>query len=160
MRWRKAKVATLLRVAALVGGVFVAGAAASPAAADGASDFYRNKTIVITVGVAPGGGYDLYARLAAEFLGRHIPGNPNVVVVNMPGGGGLRAALHLYNSAPKDGTTLCAIVQSVGFDSALGQLAAPAEDFNFIGRMTDSVEMQVISGSSPVRTLEDARRRP
>ena len=60
-------------------------------AADSAADFFTGKVITITVGVAPGGGYDLYARLVAEHLGRHIPGRPNITVVNMPGGGGLRA---------------------------------------------------------------------
>ena len=142
-------------VAALVAAL--AGMAPRSNAVAAEAEFYKGKTITITVGVAPGGGYDLYARLAAEFLGRHIAGAPNIVVVNMPGGGGLRAALHLYTSAPRDGTTLCAIVQSVGFDSALGELAAPADAYNFIGRMTDSVEMQIMSGASPIRTLADAR---
>jgi tripartite-type tricarboxylate transporter receptor subunit TctC len=128
-------------------------------AAEPTSDFYAGKTITITVGVGPGGGYDLYARLAAEFLGRHIPGKPNIVVVNLPGGGGLRAALQLFNTAPKDGTALCAIVQSVGFDSVLGELPVRASEFNFIGRMTSSVEMQLLWHTSPTRTLEDAKRR-
>ena len=129
------------------------------AAADGPGDFYIGKTITITVGVAPGGGYDLYARLVAEFLGRHLPGKPSIVVVNMPGGGGLRAAIHLFNTAPKDGTTLCAIVQSVGFDSVLGELPVRADEFQFIGRMTSSVETQLIWHTSPTRTLDDARKR-
>jgi tripartite-type tricarboxylate transporter receptor subunit TctC len=124
-----------------------------------ADDFYAGKTITMTVGVGPGGGYDLYARLAAEFLGRHIPGKPNVIVVNMPGGGGLRAAIHLFNTAPKDGTALCAIVQSVGFDSVLGELPVRADQFSFIGRMTSSVEMQLIWHTSATKTLDDAKHR-
>jgi len=128
-------------------------------AANETAPFYEGKTITMSVGVAPGGGYDLYARLAAEFLGRHIPGKPNILVVNMPGGGGLRAAVHLYNTAPKDGTWLCAIVQSVAFDSVLGSLPVPADRFNFIGRMTTSVETQLLWGTSPTRTIEDAKTR-
>ena len=128
-------------------------------AADSAADFFTGKVITITVGVAPGGGYDLYARLVAEHLGRHIPGRPNITVVNMPGGGGLRAALQLFNTAPKDGTYLCAIVQSVGFDSVLGELPVRADEYNFIGRMTSSVETQLIWHTSPTVNLEDAKRR-
>ena len=67
--------------------------------ANAVADFYAGKTITITVGFTPGGGYDLYARLAAQLLGRYIPGKPNVIVSNMPGGGGLRAAIHLFNVA-------------------------------------------------------------
>lgn len=139
-----------------LGGVCVA--ACGPSWAEDAP-FYQGKTITITVGVAPGGGYDLYARLAAEFLGRHIPGRPAVVVVNMPGGGGLRAAMNLFNNAPRDGTALCAIVQSVAFDSVLGELPVRADEFNFIGRLTSSVEMQLLWHTSATKTLDDAKRR-
>ncbi len=131
----------------------------SRAHADPVAEFYAGKTITLTVGFTPGGGYDLYARLAAQFLGRHIPGKPNVVVSNMPGGGGVRAALHLFNVAPKDGTALTAIVQSVGFDSVLGQLPVRADQFNYVGRLSDSVETQLLWHTSPTKSLKDARSR-
>ena len=67
------------------------------------ADFYRGKTLNIIVGYGPGGGYDLYARLLARFIGNHIPGNPAVVVQNMPGAAGLRAANFIAQSTPKDG---------------------------------------------------------
>ncbi len=130
-----------------------------PAYAETVAEFYAGKTITITVGFSPGGGYDLYARLVAQFLGRYIPGRPTVIVSNMPGGGGLRAAIQLFNAAPKDGTVLTAIVQSVGFDSALGQLPVPADQFNYIGRMTNSIEMQLMWHTSPTKSLEDAKSR-
>jgi len=130
-----------------------------PALAAEGDDFFQGKTLTITVGVAPGGGYDLYGRLAAEFLGRHLPGRPTIVVNNMPGGGGLRAAIHLFNSAPRDGTALCAIVQSVGFDSVLGELPVRASEFNFIGRMTSSIEMQLVWHTSQTKSLNDAKTR-
>lgn len=133
--------------------------APSLALADPVAEFYAGKTITITVGFTPGGSYDFYARLAAQFIGRHIPGQPNVIVSNMPGGGGSRAALHLFNVAPKDGTALTAIVQSVGFDSVLGQLPVRADQFNYIGRMTDSIEMQLLWHTSPTKSLEDAKSR-
>jgi tripartite-type tricarboxylate transporter receptor subunit TctC len=152
-RFRTTDAASLVLAGALMLG------ASSPLRADTVADFYSGKTITITVGFSPGGGYDLYARLAAQFLGRHLPGKPNVIVSNMPGGGGLRAAIHLFKAAPKDGTALTAIVQSVGFDSALGQLPVRADQFNYIGRMTTSVEMQLLWHTSPTKSLADAKSR-
>src|ERR687894_2300737 len=78
--------------------------AGSSAQADPVEDFYKGKQINLVVGYGPGGGNDVYARLLARHLPRHIPGNPNIVVQNMPGAGSLRAANYLYNVAPRDGT--------------------------------------------------------
>jgi tripartite-type tricarboxylate transporter receptor subunit TctC len=77
-----------------------------PANADTVADFYRGKQVTLVVGYGTGGGYDVYARLLARYLSRHIPGSPNVVVQNMPGAGSLRAANYLYANAPKDGTQI------------------------------------------------------
>src|SRR6185295_11777735 len=82
--------------------------AASPAAAQPAPDFYRGKTLTMVVGTSPGGDYDLRLRMVARHIGRHIPGNPAVVVNNMPGGGGLVVANWLANIAAKDGTVAVA----------------------------------------------------
>jgi len=84
----------------------------SPAIADAQSieDFYRGKTVSVIIGYPPAGANDLYARAVARHIGRHIPGNPNVVPRNMPGGGSLLAANHIFNVAAKDGTTLGLIV--------------------------------------------------
>jgi tripartite-type tricarboxylate transporter receptor subunit TctC len=79
------------------------------AAEDDVAAFYRNKTVTIIVGSSPGGGYDLYGRLIARYLGRHLPGNPNVIVSNMPGAASNVAAAHIYNVAAKDGTVIGAI---------------------------------------------------
>ena len=68
--------------------------------------FYRGKTITIVIGYSAGGGYDIFARLLAHHLGRHVPGNPAVVPQNMPGAGSRKAGMYLYNVAPKDGTTI------------------------------------------------------
>ena len=78
--------------------------ATSAAFADPVADFYRGKQVQIYVGYGAGGGYDAYARLIARHLGRHIPGEPRVVVQNMPGAGSLRAANFIFNRAPNDGT--------------------------------------------------------
>src|SRR5437868_15391240 len=67
--------------------------------AQSVADFYRGKTVRMVIGYGPGGGYDLYGRLAAEFLGRHIPGNPTIVPQNMPGNSSLRAVDYLIDVA-------------------------------------------------------------
>lgn len=81
----------------------------------GAQDFYRGKTINVVVSYSPGGGYDFAARVLARHIGKHIPGNPNAVVQNMPGGGSRTAANYLQNSAPQDGTVLGIFSQYLQF---------------------------------------------
>src|SRR3954468_11332704 len=93
---------TLVAAAAL--GIAVASAAAQPA-----EKFFEGKTIRIVVALGTGGDYDAYARLAGRWLPKYIPGNPTIVVQNMPGAGGLLAANHLANVAPKDGTVMGAL---------------------------------------------------
>ncbi len=79
-----------------------------PAAAQAQSleEFYRGKQLNMVIGYPTGGSNDIYARAVARHIGRHIPGNPTVIPRNMPGGGSLVAANHVFNIAPKDGTTL------------------------------------------------------
>src|SRR5438876_2906116 len=94
--------------------VFLGTVAAGPAAAaDAVADFYKGKTFTIVVGHEVGTGFDIYGRTLARHFGRHIPGNPNVVVQNMNGASGLTAANWLYNIAPRDGTVIATYVQSV-----------------------------------------------
>jgi len=90
-----------------------------PAAAD-VADFYRGKRINFVIGYGTGGGYDIYARLFARFIGEHIPGNPTVVPQNMPGAGSRRAANWLYWVAPKDGSVLACLGHARPSDQALG----------------------------------------
>lgn len=127
------------------------------AAAQSVEEFYDGNTITIYVGFSPGGGYDSYGRLAAEFLGRHIPGNPEVIVENMPGAGGRIAAQYLYNVAPKDGTSLAVIVQSVAMDSALGTLpgGVDASEFNAIGRLVSNYELGIAWQGTGIETFDD-----
>src|SRR5689334_12362245 len=87
-----------------------------PAAAE---DFYAGKTVTILVGSAPGGSYDLYARLIAQHIGKHIPGHPAFVVQNMPGANSKLMAGYVYNVVPKDGTALGAPLNTVAIDQML-----------------------------------------
>src|ERR1700675_1329514 len=96
----------------------------SPAHAQSVSDFYKGKNVDLYIGYSVGGGYDLYARVLARHIGRHIPGNPTVLVKNMEGAGSLRLANWLYRIAPKDGSAFGIIGRGTGFDPLLGQKAA------------------------------------
>src|SRR5690242_10290977 len=94
-----------MRVRSCLGGLLLA-VLALPAHADAVADFYKDHPVTLITGYSAGGGFDLYTRVVANHLGKHIPGNPRIVVQNMPGAGSLRAASHLYNVAPKDGTVI------------------------------------------------------
>ena len=90
------------------------------ASADAVADFYKGKTVSIVVGHQAGTGFDIYARALAPHLGRHIPGNPGVIVQNMVGASGLTAANWLANVAPKDGTVMATFVHTVAFEPVFG----------------------------------------
>ena len=99
------------------------------------ADFYRGKTLRVVVGFAPGGGYDIWARLIARYLGRHVPGNPTVVVENKPGAGSLLAANLTYNSEPKDGTVVVTFNSQMVLQQLLSQpgLEFDSRRFQWLG---------------------------
>jgi tripartite-type tricarboxylate transporter receptor subunit TctC len=126
-----------------------------------AETFYKGKTINIMVGFGPGGGYDLYARLLARYMGKYIPGNPDVVVQNMVGAGGVRAANHVYAAAAKDGTYIAAVNQGTPMFQLLGGKGAqydPAK-FQWLGSMAHSNNTVYIWSASGVTSLEAATKR-
>src|SRR5258708_17513183 len=137
------------------------GATASLAAADDVADFYRGKRINFVIGYGTGGGYDIYARLFARFIGEHIPGNPTVVPQNMPGAGSRRAANWLYAVAPKDGTVLACLGQATPTDQALGQpgIQFDARKFNWIGNLAVANNIMFVSAASGVATMDDAKKK-
>ena len=104
--------------------VAVSIAATLPARAQTPEEFYRGKTINLIIPNAPGGSFDLYARLAANHLGRFIPGNPAIVPQNMPGAAGMQAANYLASVAPKDGTVLAVLVPNITLAQILGATLA------------------------------------
>src|ERR1051325_4581692 len=112
----------------------------APAAAQSAADFYRGKTINIICGFGPGGGYDLYPRVAARPVSRHMPGNPTVVVQNMEGVGSARAANYVFNVAAKDGTAIAAVNQNMPMYQLLGGAGAQFEaaKLQYLGSMGSS----------------------
>ena len=128
---------------------------ATQAAAD---DFYKGRTINLIVGYSVGGGYDLYAREVARYLGKHIPGNPTVVTQNMPGAGSLKAVMYLYSAAPKDGS----VIGTFGRTEAVAPLLTPNEakfdatKLGWLGSVTSETSTCVTWHTSKVKTWADA----
>jgi tripartite-type tricarboxylate transporter receptor subunit TctC len=141
--------------AIVVGGSFCF----SPALAESVADFYRGKTVTLVTSGSVGGGYDVLARLVAKYIPKHIPGNPTVIVKNMPGAGGLVATNYMYSVAPKDGTVLASPQNNVPFEPLYGTKEAryDATKFNWIGSPAPEVSILTVWHESPVNTVEDAR---
>ena len=137
-------------------GHLAAAAETSPAVAD----FFRGKTINLVVGSGEGGGFDLSARVSAPFLSRYIPGNPTVVVQNMPGASGLRAGEYVYNVAPRDGSVICITQPSIVLHKVLNPAARFApQDFTWIGRLGSFVTYGVVWHTAPVQAIAEATTR-
>jgi tripartite-type tricarboxylate transporter receptor subunit TctC len=140
----------------------LAGAAVIVAAvpASGA-DFYAGKTIDFEVGADVGGGYDIYARTLARHMSRHIPGNPTIVVKNMPGAGSGRTALFISNVAPKDGATIGALMPGAIIGPLLDDKAETLFDPTkvlYIGSADAGTRVCATHQSSKIKTFEDARK--
>ncbi len=134
-------------------------ALAQPAAADAVADFYKGKTFTVVVANEVGTGFDIYGRTLARHIGRHIPGNPNVVVQNMVGASGIAATNWLYNAAPKDGTVMATFVHTVPFEPLLGNSAAKFDSakFTWIGNMESIIGICGVSRASGIQAFDDLR---
>ena len=106
-------------------------------------DFAR-KTITVYIGNTAGGSYDLYGRVVARFLGKHVPGNPTVIATNMPGAGTLRAANYIYEVAPKDGTAIGIVTETLAMEQVVGNPSVQydAARFHWLGRIASSNNIQ------------------
>jgi tripartite-type tricarboxylate transporter receptor subunit TctC len=127
-------------------------------AADSVSDFYRGKTIRVIIGFSAGGGFDIYGREVARFIGRHIPGNPTVIPQNMPGAGSLKSANYIYNVAPKDGTVFGIFARGIPMERLLGRVAGhdfEAIKFTWLGSVTDEPSVCAFWTASGIRTWQD-----
>ena len=130
------------------------------ARADPIADFYRGKTVRMIIGYGVGGGYDLYARITAEFLGRHIPGNPRLLPENLTGAGSFLAAKYLNEVAPHDGTALGSLAQTLALDAATGTgTGLDVTQFHYIGRLTSSIDLGVALPSAGITSFDDVRKR-
>jgi tripartite-type tricarboxylate transporter receptor subunit TctC len=124
--------------------------------AQGVADFYKGKNVELLIGYSGGGGYDVYARLLARHMGKHIPGNPTIVPRNMPGAGSLVLANWLYNVAPKDGTAFGITGRGTPFDPMLGIEAARFDPTKYLwlGSMNNEVSVCVSWHTSGVTKYE------
>jgi tripartite-type tricarboxylate transporter receptor subunit TctC len=138
--------------------------AIASARADPVAEFYKGQQVKLIVGYGTGGGYDVYGRLFARHLGRHIPGNPNVIVQNMPGAGSLRAVNFLANTAPKDGTTIGTFSRDMPLLAVIGHNANvrfDARALTWLGSSSsyaNDAYFLFVHKDATVQSIEDARR--
>lgn len=136
--------------------------AASTAGAQSPAEFYKGKTVSIFVGFGAGGGYDVINRILARHLGDHIPGKPTVLVYNMVGAGGVKAANHVYNVAAKDGLNIAAVNQGAAMFALLGGEGAQYDPtkFAWVGSVSSSNNVAFTwVATSGVKTIEEATRK-
>ncbi len=148
-----------MRLRTFAGAAFAAAALlpASIAHAQDPAAFYKGRNVNMEIGYSVGGGYDVYARVIARFLGRHIPATPTVVTKNMEGAGSLRLANWLYNAAPKDGTEIGTIGRGVAFDPLLGNKGAQFDPtkFTWLGSANNEVSVCVAWQGHGITKFED-----
>ena len=125
------------------------------------ADFYRGKTVEVYVGLSPGGGYSTFAQILVNYMGRHIPGNPNVIVKHMPGAAGMKANNYVYNAAPKDGTVV--ITPNSGatrrYVLGIGNAKYDPLKFHWLGGWGEPVFVLSLLKTAPVKTLEEATQK-
>ncbi|MQA65667.1 MAG: hypothetical protein GEU76_07180 [Alphaproteobacteria bacterium] len=140
----------------------VLGAMCVPAA--GAADYFKGKTVTITVGSSAGGGYDGYARFLGRHWGRLIPGNPSFIVKNMPGAGSLKATNHIYSVAAKDGTQVGAVQNGIIFEPLFKVMGSgndakfDATKLSWIGAVTKETAVMVVWHATPFKSVADVRK--
>ena len=149
------------RTMLLVTAAGVSLAVAVPVRADPVAEFYKGRSITIVVGHQAGTGFDLYARLLSRHMGRYVPGNPGLIVQNMPGASALQAANHTYSIAPKDGTAMVAFVHTAPLDPVLGDGAGRFDPvrFTWIGNLESSVATCVVTKASGIDTFAQLQQR-
>ena len=123
--------------------------------------FFHGRTINLVIGYSAGGGYDLYARVLAKYLGGHIPGEPSVVAQSMPGAGSLKAANYIYSVAPKDGTALGSFARGMALDPLLiGNAKFDGRKFTWLGSITKDTSVCLTWKDSPIATWNDLMTKP
>ena len=131
----------------------------APARAQTVEEFYRGRSITVLVGFTAGGGYDLYARLLGRHMGRHVPGNPTIVVQNMPGAGSMKATQYVYGVAPKDGLTLATVSRGMVTEPLLNAANFDPTKLTWLGTITSETSVCATWKASPVKTWGDMFKR-
>lgn len=142
---------------AIAAGLALGALPVGPAAAQSVEAFYKGKTLNLYVGSAPGGGYDSYGRVVSRHFGAHLPGNPGIVVKNMPGASGLRLAGYMYNAAKKDGSDFAGIHNTAVVDQLLGsKVQFDSRQFNWLGSANQLTSTCISHKNSGVTTIQQA----
>jgi tripartite-type tricarboxylate transporter receptor subunit TctC len=130
------------------------------ATAHAESPYFQGQTITLIVGYQSGDGFDIWARLLAAHMGKHIPGHPNIIAQNMPGAGSMIAANHIYNVAKPDGLTIGAVGPSLYLDQLVGKKEAHFDwaRYGWIGSTEDSPWLLYVRADAPYKNLDDIRR--
>lgn len=155
-RGRLARLATLVIGLALL---------AETARAQSVAEFYKGKTLEVFIGYGPGGGYDQYGRLLARHIGKHLPGNPDTLVRNMPGAGSAKLAAYMHDVAPKTGLQIGAVASTVAFDPLLGNESGEnavkfdPRRLNWLGSIDAFTPIGVAWHTSGIKTIEDAKKK-
>src|SRR5690348_1180539 len=149
---------TIIRNAARVAAIAVVALAGPQALAQTPEQFYKGKSIEFAIGYPPAGSNDFYARLLARHLGKHIPGNPNIVPQNRPGAGSFLTLAYVYGVAPKDGTVIGIGAPTAPLDEKLGTQGVrfKTAELNWIGRIDSLINIVFTWHASPVKTIADA----
>jgi len=142
----------------LFAATFLAGSGS--AHAQSAADFYKGVQVKLVISSDVGGGYDAYARTIAKYWGKHLPGSPTMVPQNMPGAGGVRATNFLWEAAPKDGSTIGGIQNTVPFEPLLGNKQAlfDSTKFQWLGSPSQEIAVLTLWHTVPVNTIADAKK--
>jgi tripartite-type tricarboxylate transporter receptor subunit TctC len=131
---------------------------AAPGQAQPVADFYRGKTLRMLIGYGPGGGYDIYGRLVAEFLPRYLPGSPTIIAQNMPGAGSFVAAKYIHDVAPRDGTVFGSLAQTLALDSMTNANAkVDVAKMPYIGRVVTNIDTGASLRKSGITSFAEVR---
>jgi tripartite-type tricarboxylate transporter receptor subunit TctC len=150
-----------MQILRTLGAAILLSACAASAQADAVSDFYSKTDVRLIIGVAVGGSYDASGRLVSRHIGKHIPGHPRILIQNMPGASSRVAANHIYTVAPKDGSIIGAVSESLPLAQAMGEkgIRYDANKFNWIGTPVQPVSVLGVWHTAGIKTLEDAKKK-
>jgi tripartite-type tricarboxylate transporter receptor subunit TctC len=145
--------------------VLIAGALTGQARADAVSDFYKGKTVTMIVSYGPGGGYDTYGRILSQYMSKYIPGNPTIIINNMPGAGSLKGTNYIYNVAPKDGTAFGTFARNMPLLALLDKTDQNVQfdplKFTWLGSSSsggDDAYVLIARKDAKNKTIEDMRK--
>lgn len=127
-------------------------------AADSAAEFYNGRTVIVQVPVGSGGTYHVYCQVVARHIGKHLPGDPKVVVQNMPGAGGAKSASYMANAAPKDGSIIAMIAPGTNTAPLIRDQRFDVREFNWLGSVAARGNGIAVWHTVPIRTLEDLKK--